>query len=117
MRRLIIVISSVLMLAGCNTVKGVSVLLAFADHPIVNKAEEKGATKQDLLAIQQPSRITPIRNGSSQCFDYDLQNKGKRQEMYVAFTDTGLVNSYGFNTCSNAIKAGYVNSNKLPREN
>ncbi len=116
MRRSIILISFALLLAGCHTVKGISVLMNFSDHPLVTKAEQRGATKQDLLAIQQPARITPIRNGSSQCFDYELQNKGQRQDMYAAFTDTGLVNSYGFNTCANAIKEGYVNSNKLPRE-
>ena len=115
MRRSIIVISFALLLAGCNTVKGISTLMNFANHPVVTKAEQRGATKQDLLAIQQPARITPIRNGSSQCFDYDLQSNGKRQPMYAAFTDTGLVNAYGFNTCANAIKAGWVSTNTLPR--
>lgn len=116
MRRSILVISCVVLLAGCNTLEGISVWTNFGSNPIVKKAQEPGATKQDLLAIQQPGRITPIRNGSSQCFDYELNNNGKRQDLYVGFTDKGVVNAYGFTTCADAIKSGYVNSNVLPRE-
>ncbi|MFT0473949.1 lipoprotein [Pseudomonas antarctica] len=117
MRRLIFGISTALLLTGCNTLEGVSTLMNFSDHPVAAKAAEGSrATKQDILAIQQPKRITPVRNGSSQCFDYELENKGKKKDLYVSFTDTGTVNAYGYITCAEAIKGGYLNSNEPSRQ-
>ncbi|MFL1504442.1 hypothetical protein ACI77J_23235 [Pseudomonas sp. O64] len=116
MRRLIIGISTAILLAGCNTLEGISTLMNFSDHPVAAKAAERGATKQDILAIEQPKRITPVRNGSSQCFDYALESKGKKKDLYVGFTDMGGVNAYGFITCGEAIKAGYLNSNEPARQ-
>ena len=104
-------------LTGCDTLKGVAVLMSFNDHPVAAKAAEAGATKQDILAIQQPNRITPVRNNSAQCFDYVLEKEGKRQNLYVGFTDADKVNAYGFITCAEAIKAGSLNSNELMRQN
>ena len=117
MHRLIIGISTALLLTGCSTLEGLSTLMNFSDHPIAAKAAQGSrATKQDILAIQQPKRITPIRNGSAQCFDYELENQGKKKDLYVGFTDAGRVNAYGFITCADAIKAGYLNSNEPMRE-
>lgn len=116
MRRLIIGISTAILLSGCSMLEGVSTLMNFADNPVYTKAEQLGATKQDLLAIQQPKRTTSVGTGGSQCFDYELENKGKRQDMYVGFTDAGAVNAYGFATCAEAIKAGNVNPNRQPRQ-
>lgn len=116
MRHLIIGISSALLLSGCNTLEGISTLMSFSDHPVAAKAAERGASKQDILAIQQPKRITAVRNGSSQCFDYELVKDGKKKDMYVGFTDKGAVNAYGFITCDMAISAGYLNSNELARQ-
>ncbi|WP_448654036.1 hypothetical protein ACSHWC_14300 [Pseudomonas fluorescens] len=116
MRRLIIGISTAILLTGCNTLGGISTLMNFSDQPVAAKAAERGATKQDMLALQQPKRITPVRNGSSQCFDYELENQGKKKDLYVGFTDTGAVNAYGFITCADAIKAGYLNSNEPARQ-
>lgn len=117
MGRLMIGIAIVLLLTGCNTLGGISTLMSFSDHPVAAKAAEGSrATKQDILAIEQPRRITPIRNGSSQCFDYEMQDKGKKQDLYVGFTDTGAVNAYGFITCAEAIKAGYLESNQPSRQ-
>lgn len=117
MRRLIIAISTAILLSGCSTLEGVSTIMNFGDHPIMVKASQGStATKQEILAIQQPKRITPIRNGSSQCFDYELESKGKKKDAYVGFTDTGAVNANGFITCAEAIKAGYLNSNERSRQ-
>lgn len=117
MRRLIIVLSTVVLLTGCNTLEGVSSLMSFSDHPVAAKAAQGSrATKQDILALEQPKRITPIRNGTSQCFDYEMENKGKKKDLYVGFTDTGKVNAYGFISCAEAIKAGYLNSNEEMRQ-
>lgn len=112
MRRQIIIFSSVVLLAGCNTLEGISTVMNFSNHPLAAKAAEGSrATKQDLLAIQQPKRITPVRNGTSQCFDYELENNGKKKDLYVGFTDKDRVNAYGFITCAEAIKGGYLDSN------
>ncbi|NVZ70916.1 hypothetical protein [Pseudomonas costantinii] len=112
MRRLIIIFSTAILLTGCNTLEGISTLMNFSNHPLAAKAAEGSrATKQDFLAIQQPKRITPVRNGTSQCFDYELESNGKKKDLYVGFTDTDRVNAYGFITCAEAIKGGYLNSN------
>lgn len=117
MRRLIIGIYTALLLTGCGTLEGLSTLMDFSAHPVAVKAAEGSrAKKQDILAIQQPSRITPIRNGSSQCFDYALESKGKKKDLYVGFTDKNAVNAYGFITCAEAIKAGSLNSNEPMRQ-
>lgn len=116
MRRLIIGISAAMLLTGCNTLEGISTLMNFSAHPVAAKAAEGGATKQDILAIQQPQGITQVRNGSSQCYDYVLEKKGKKKDLYIGFTDTGAVNAYGFINCAEAIEAGYLNSNEPARQ-
>lgn len=116
MRGLIIGILGALLLTGCGTLEGLSTLMDFGNHPIAVKASEGTSTKQDILAIQQPKRITPVRNGSSQCFDYELHSQGKTKNLYVGFTDKGFVNASGFITCAEAIKAGYLNSNEPARQ-
>lgn len=108
MRRLIIGISTAILLAGCNTFEGISTLMNFNDHPIVAKAHEGGATKQDMLAIQAPKRVIPARDGHTECLDYELENKGKKKDFYVGVTDTGRVGAFGFITCDKATKAGYL---------
>jgi osmotically inducible lipoprotein OsmE len=103
------------LLTGCGTIKGVATLMAFIDHPLVT-ASERGGTKQDILAIEQPKLITSIRGGTAQCFDYKLKNKGKKTDFFVAFTDKSQINANGFSTCAQALAGGRLNSNKLPRQ-
>lgn len=112
MRRLIFVFSTAALLTGCNMLEGISTLRNFGEHPLVVKAAQGGGvTKQDMLAMQQPKRITPVRNGTAQCFDYELESNGKKQDLYVGFTDKNIVSVYGYATCAEAIKEGYLNSN------
>ena len=115
MRRLIIGISSAILLAGCNTFEGISTLMNFNSHPIVARAQKGGATKQDMLAIQQPNRVTPAANGRSECLDYKLENNGKKKDFYVGVNGTGRVGAFGFITCDKAIKAGYLDA-KAPAQ-
>ncbi|WP_248769267.1 hypothetical protein [Pseudomonas sp. MWU12-2345] len=117
MRLILAGVAAILTLSGC--LGGISTLLDFGDHPVTSKAAQ-GSTvsKQDMLAIQNPSQITAIRGGTAQCFDYDLHNEsGKRQPLYVGFTSTGFVNAYGFSTCGDAIRAGYLNSDGPMKRN
>ena len=117
MRHLIIGVSTALLLTGCTMLEGVSTLMNFWADPLVEKAGRGERTsKQDILAIQQPKRITPIRSGSSQCFDFELENQGKKKDFYVGFTEAGRVNAYGFIDCAEAIKAGYLSTNEPMRE-
>lgn len=102
--------------AGCEALKGISILMSFSDHPLVVKASEETAFKQDILAMQQPKRITPVRNNSSQCFDYELEKGSKRQNFHIGFTDGDKVNASGFLTCAEVIKAGYLSSNDPARQ-
>ncbi|WP_455824035.1 hypothetical protein [Pseudomonas graminis] len=112
MRRLIIGIPLALLLSGCSLVEGYTTLMNFSDHPIAAKATEgRKATQQDFLAMQKPKLITPIRNNSAQCFEYELEKEGKKKEFYVGFTDAGKVNAYGWTTCADAIKSGFLSSN------
>lgn len=115
MRTFAIGFMAVLTLAGCNTYKGLQVFMAFNDHPVVSQAGRIPATRQDMLSLaQQPGRITPIRGGRSQCFDYELESDGERMPYFVTFTDTGIVNNSGYMSCSTAQAEGYLRSNALP---
>jgi osmotically inducible lipoprotein OsmE len=116
MRLLIVGIGTLfILLTGCGVVKNVSTLMAFIDDPLVN-ASERGGTRQDILAIEQPKRITSIRGGTAECFDYRLKKSAQKTDFFVAFTSTGKVNANGFTTCAQALAAGRLNSNELPRK-
>ncbi|MGA9703519.1 hypothetical protein [Pseudomonas sp.] len=109
MRRLIIGIPLALLLSGCSLVEGYTTLMNFGDHPIAVKAAEgRTAKKQDFLAIQKPKLITPIRNNGAQCFEYEMEKNGKKKDFYVGFTDVDTLSAYGWTTCADAIKSGYV---------
>ncbi|MFL1492775.1 hypothetical protein [Pseudomonas antarctica] len=113
--RLLIACASTLflVLVGCNTLVGVATLMAFSANPIYIKAYEAGATKDDLLAIQQPHRVTPIHGAASTCFDYTLRSKGKKRTLYVASTVTEKVSAYGFSTCASAFSERYLSASEL----
>ncbi|WP_143505269.1 transcriptional regulator [Pseudomonas sp. ICMP 460] len=101
MRLLIACVGTLLLvLTGCSVIERVATLMAFGDHPVYVKAAEAASIQQDLLAIQQPDRVTPAGGGASQCFDYTLRNKSKTRSFYVAFTETAGVSAYGFSKCA-----------------
>lgn len=103
-------------LAGCETFKGYQLVSGFSSHPLFLKAVQAGATQADILAIQKPQSVMATRGGSSQCFDYQLEKGGKNTPFYVGYTDSGRVNASGFTHCSDALKAGYLNSNEIPKQ-
>ncbi|MGZ9704651.1 hypothetical protein ACXX81_01200 [Pseudomonas sp. GNP013] len=112
MRRLIIGSCAAILLTGCSTLEGISTIMNFNDHAIPTRIYAGGATKQDMLAIQQPRRVIAARNGVLECLDYQLENKGKKQDFYVGITDAGRVGAYGFIGCERAIKEGYLDAGK-----
>jgi len=108
------IFGSMLALGGCNTYKGLQVFMAFNNHPVVSQAGRIGATKGDMLKLaQQPRSITPIRGATSQCFDYDLESKGEKMPFFTSFTDTEVVNNWGYMSCKTAQDKGYLNSNAM----
>ena len=70
------------------------------------------STQQDILKIQKPTKITSIRGGTAQCFDYALERDGKRADYFVSFTSSGWVNAWGYATCSTALAEGSLASNE-----
>lgn len=112
MRRLIMGSCAAVLLAGCSTFEGISTIMNFNDHAIPTRIYAGGATKQDILAIQQPKRVIAARTGLLECLDYQLENNGKKQDFYVGITDAGRVGAYGFIGCEQAIKEGYLDVSK-----
>ncbi len=100
-----------LALSGCEITQTISQLRTFGHHPVVARTAALDSTQQDLLNIQAPTKITPIRGGTSQCFDYALERDGKTADYFVSFTSDGWANAWGYSTCSKVLAAGSLASN------
>lgn len=102
------------LISGCDISQRISELRTFGNHPVVDRvtSEEVDSTRRDLLTIQKPAKITSIRGGTSQCFDYALERDGKRADYFVSFTSQGWANAWGYSTCSKEVAAGSLTSNE-----
>lgn len=100
------------LISGCDISQRISELRTFGNHPVVDRTATVDSTQQDLLAIQKPAKITSIRGGTSQCFDYALERDGKRADYFVSFTSHGWANAWGYSTCSKQVAAGGLTSNE-----
>ncbi|MFL1504441.1 hypothetical protein ACI77J_23230 [Pseudomonas sp. O64] len=100
------------LISGCDLSQRLSELRTFGNHPIVDRTSSMDSTQQDILNIQKPTKITSIRGGTAQCFDYALARDGKRADYFVSFTSSGWVNAWGYATCSTALAEGSLASNE-----
>ncbi|MBB5393110.1 MULTISPECIES: hypothetical protein [unclassified Herbaspirillum] len=105
MHRFAILALAAATLAGCGTMHG-----NFVSDPVASTAFRANTTKQNMLDLRQPAKRTPVRNGTSECFDYELDRMGRRTDFYVGFTSSGKVNAAGYTNCAAAIAAGHLNS-------
>ncbi|TSD68649.1 MULTISPECIES: hypothetical protein [unclassified Pseudomonas] len=100
------------LVSGCGISQAISDIRTFGNHPVVDRTSSMDTTKQDMLNIQAPTKITSIRGGTSQCFDYALERDGKKADYFVSFTSQGWANAWGYSTCSKVVEAGSLTSNE-----
>ncbi|KAF2409671.1 hypothetical protein ACMSI6_08390 [Pseudomonas antarctica] len=120
MRYLLAVSGTVIALAlisGCDISQRITALRTFGAHPVVDRSTSMDSTKQDMLSIQAPTKITSIRGGTSQCFDYALERDGKKADYFVSFTSDGWANAWGYSTCSKVLADGSLASNARVKRN
>lgn len=107
-------ISLVFSLAGClGMSERISTMNTFGGQPVVRASvQEKGGpipTVRDVLAAGAPLRVSKVRNGSLNCYDYLLspsesgvkfRSKNDRQKFYVASNLKGEVVDRGYMDCN-----------------
>ena len=99
------------LISGCDLSQRITALRTFGAHPVVDRSSSMDSTQQDMLNIQAPTKITAIRGGTAQCFDYVLARDGKKADYFVSFTSQGWANAWGYSTCSAALADGSLASN------
>lgn len=67
------------LISGCDLSQRITALRTFGAHPVVDRSSSMDSTQQDMLNIQAPTKITAIRGGTAQCFDYVLARDGKKR--------------------------------------
>jgi len=87
-------------------------MFAFDDTPLARASVKSGATKEDILKVEKPQKITNIGNGKGTCFDYTMHGKGKTSPYHVAFTTEDRVMNYGWSTCADGEARGWFKSNE-----
>ncbi|OAE13518.1 hypothetical protein AZH11_06010 [Pseudomonas simiae] len=105
------------LISGCDLSQRISELRTFGLHPVVDRSSSMDSTQQDMLNIQAPTKMTAIRGGTAQCFDYVLERDGKKADYFVSFTSHGWANAWGYATCSKALAEGSLASNARIKRN
>ncbi|MGG5292121.1 hypothetical protein [Pseudomonas shirazensis] len=103
------------MISGCESTSAVTTMFAFSDTPLAQATVEAGATREDILKVEQPENSTRLASGGL-CFDYAMRGKGRVSPYYVAFTTNGHVMNYGWTTCAAAAARGNLSSNEALKQ-